>query len=78
MASNIDDTQPLEGDTETLHTRNNFVSAKQEITNLQSKDASQDIDISGKEPVISPKEDAFNSAFGTLSTTVARGNHLHN
>ena len=77
MASNIDDTQPLEGDTETLNTRNNFVEAKAEITALQNKDTTQDADIAGKEPVITPKNSAFNVNFGTGNGNASRGDHLH-
>ena len=50
MASGIDKTQPLEGSTTTLDTRNNFVSAHDEIVALQAKDASQDTTIANKEP----------------------------
>ena len=77
MSSNIDDTQPLSGDTETLDTRNNFVAAKSEIEDLQDKDVSQDNAINGKEPTISPKNTGFNLNLGTNASQVAEGNHLH-
>ena len=36
-----------------------------------------DLALTGKEPVISPKNSAFNKAFGTGITDVARGDHNH-
>ena len=41
---------------------------------IDAQTAAQQTDIDGKEPIITPKADAFNDAYGTIAGTICQGN----